>query len=632
MRKFLSGLVAACMAASLLTGCGTTAATSAASSAGVAATTAEVAAPTVQFAGGTGTEADPYQIATAAQFAAFAASVNDGSCQGYGGQYLQLAADVDLAGTAWVPIGNMSDMETHSTMFLGTFDGAGHTVSNLTYQTEEPTVGAGLFGLSAGTIENLNVENVTVTVTDATSQAIGGVVGYNMGLVDAVNVSNAAITGNNCTGGLLGGNSAGTVTNCTATDVTVTVLGDNDFSAGLVQADVAECGGLLIGGGFGGKVENCTASGTVKATGKEPVGLGGIGGCLEMMDAITNCTADVTIEAPNGGHAIGGLCGYAGTHTDPDVVKATEGFSTTSYPGVIENCTAQVTINANGATHVGGLVGTGLYYYGEETAFAIRNCTVNGSINGAATPGSVAGRAVNSSVAGCTVSVTADGAALAEEIGTTACRYESADQYEEGSEPAATSLMKALNGSYEELWPVLLQSKYDDLWLADCKAIVGEDALEDTVTMLKTACTGTVIGQQAVDAYAGQEARYFDCDFMQDVAQFTFADGVISGVDANGKPLFSHSYQFLQYDQESGFYIYQSQDADAGEFTYFAMAADTPASTQHIEFRYGSNLAALGQYDSGDYAYWMAAGIPVNSSDEFVAQCIQLFCTENLQG
>ena len=35
-----------------------------------------------------------------------------------------------------------------------------------------------------------------------------------------------------------------------------------------------------------------------------------------MMDTITNCTADVTIESENGGHAIGGLCAVSYTHLD----------------------------------------------------------------------------------------------------------------------------------------------------------------------------------------------------------------------------------------------------------------------------------------------------------------------------
>ena len=84
---------------------------------------------------------------------------------------------------------------------------------------------------------------------------------------------------------------------------------------------------------------------------------------------------------------------------------------------------------------MGGLIGTGLYYYGEETAFKISNCTVNGEIIGAVTPGAVAGRAENSVIESCETSVTLDGEALTESIGTTETMYESSDQGEE--EPAA---------------------------------------------------------------------------------------------------------------------------------------------------------------------------------------------------
>jgi hypothetical protein len=91
--------------------------------------------------------------------------------------------------------------------------------------------------------------------------------------------------------------------------------------------------------------------------------------------------------------------------------------------------------NVPGATHVGGLIGTGLYYYGEETAFKITNCTVNGEIIGAVTPGAVAGRAENSVIESCEANVTLNGEALTEEIGKTETMYESADQNEE--EPAA---------------------------------------------------------------------------------------------------------------------------------------------------------------------------------------------------
>ena len=199
---------------------------------------------------------------------------------------------------------------------------------------------------------------------------------------------------------------------------------------------MAECGGLVIGGSFGGTIDNCSARGTVLAEGNEPVGMGGIAGCLEMMDSITNCTADVEIISEKGGHAIGGLCGYSGTHSVGDVALETEGVMSTVYPGVIENCHVTVHMNIPGATHVGGLVGTGLYYYGEETAFLIRDCSVNGEIRGAVTPGAVAGRAENSVIASCEADVTLDGVPLTAEVGETLTMYESGDQFEEDAAAA----------------------------------------------------------------------------------------------------------------------------------------------------------------------------------------------------
>ena len=65
------------------------------------------------FAGGAGTEDDPWQIATAEQLMALSATVNDGSAQGYPGQYFALTEDIDLKGVEWQPIGHM-DLEDMS--------------------------------------------------------------------------------------------------------------------------------------------------------------------------------------------------------------------------------------------------------------------------------------------------------------------------------------------------------------------------------------------------------------------------------------------------------------------------------------------------------------------------------------
>ena len=136
------------------------------------------------FAGGSGTADAPWQIASVDQLAYLAATVNDGSKSGYMGAmgaYFVLTADLDMTGVDWRPIGNMNDMENRTTLFLGSFDGQGHTVSNLTYKNDQFIVGAGLFGISVGEIKNVNIENAAVHCTNAGSMAIGSLVGYSIG-------------------------------------------------------------------------------------------------------------------------------------------------------------------------------------------------------------------------------------------------------------------------------------------------------------------------------------------------------------------------------------------------------------------------------------------------------------------
>lgn len=193
----------------------------------------------------------------------------------------------------------------------------------------------------------------------------------------------------------------------------------------------------------------------------------------------------------------------------------------------------------------------------------------------------------------------------------------------------AEQLLLDLEGTYQELWPVVLSDEYDQLWLDDSAELVGEENAESAVEMMASMVTGTVTGEEAVEAYQDGGMAYC-CDFLQGVDQFTFDGTTISGVDENGNELFSHSYHYVGMEEIRGLYIYESDDADSGEFTYFCMAPDTMETTWHIEFRYGSDLDALGQYDAGDYAYWLASGISVDCTQEDIENCIQLFCTENL--
>ena len=197
------------------------------------------------------------------------------------------------------------------------------------------------------------------------------------------------------------------------------------------------------------------------------------------------------------------------------------------------------------------------------------------------------------------------------------------------NQKAADQLLSDLKGTYQELWPVILADEYDQLWLDDSASIVGEDNAQAAVEKMSSMVTGTVTGEEAVETYKDRNMAY-DCEFLQNIDRFTFDGTTISGVDENGNDIFSHSYHYVGMEETRGLYIYESDDADSGEFTYFCIAPDTMKTTWHIEFRYGSDLDALEKYDAGEYAYWLAAGISVDYTQADVENCIQLFCKENL--
>ena len=83
------------------------------------------------YASGTGTANDPYVIQTAAQLAYFAARVTSGQADRT--KCFVLDSDINLSEHFWVPIGSIkSDQSGSGYEFSGTFDGRGHTISNMT--------------------------------------------------------------------------------------------------------------------------------------------------------------------------------------------------------------------------------------------------------------------------------------------------------------------------------------------------------------------------------------------------------------------------------------------------------------------------------------------------------------------
>ncbi len=100
-----------------------------------------------EFNGGNGTEADPYEIATAEQLAKLAKDVNTGT--DYSGEYFELTADIDLSGRLWIPIGLYRWIKNGSTdekSFKGLLNGNNKTIIGLVVDEREDQYCAGLFG------------------------------------------------------------------------------------------------------------------------------------------------------------------------------------------------------------------------------------------------------------------------------------------------------------------------------------------------------------------------------------------------------------------------------------------------------------------------------------------------------
>ncbi len=104
---------------------------------------------------GKGTKYDPYRIDSTEALCRFRDNVNRG--YSYYGAYVRQTADLDLSGIEnWVPIGIFGT----ENLFEGYYDGAGHTISNLTIHA--PGENVGLFGILGGTVVNLGVPSGTI--------------------------------------------------------------------------------------------------------------------------------------------------------------------------------------------------------------------------------------------------------------------------------------------------------------------------------------------------------------------------------------------------------------------------------------------------------------------------------------
>ena len=196
---------------------------------------------------------------------------------------------------------------------------------------------------------------------------------------------------------------------------------------------------------------------------------------------------------------------------------------------------------------------------------------------------------------------------------------------------AEDDYLTTIGGTYVELFPELAKEEYRDIWIDATTPLVGGDNAEAATDMLLAMCMAEPYGPEASEKYAADpESMAFNCYFRGGVDRFVMDGHTISGLDAQGNEVFSHTYHKLDEENENGFLFYQSDDADSGDFTYFAFSPDTMETTYHLEFRYAEDLSDLQSWFEGNYAYWNAAAIAVDYDQETMKNVIELFVTENL--
>jgi hypothetical protein len=268
-----------------------------------------------QFAGGTGTEDDPYLVGTPAQLSNVR---NARTCF-----FLQIA-DIDLnvppynQGNGWTPICSSS-----SVSFYGTYDGGNHFIRNL-FQNRQ-VMGSGLFGYTSGAhLKNILLAEANVS---STSVDVGLLLGSGVNTTIEYCMVTGSIFGMVRIGGLAG--------KCESCDIS--------FCQTNCCLELESLyGGNFIGAAYNSTLSSCSSSGRVyQGSGMYKGGFIG----YSQVNTISNCHSDTSIDGDGGAHSGGFVshmyagtvanCYYSGTSLNPDTNGC--GFASIGYPPQITN-------------------------------------------------------------------------------------------------------------------------------------------------------------------------------------------------------------------------------------------------------------------------------------------------------
>ncbi len=194
------------------------------------------------------------EIRTPADLVNFANAVNAGMT--FEGKTVKVMNEIDMAGVAYTPAGKDIISFPGDKVFMGTFDGQGFVIKNLTASSKVSEWScSGLFGgIYRATIQNVILDNANITG----SHYVGGIAAYSeSSLITNCKVLNSTITSTpellgeawdngDKAGGIIGyiGNADGVVDGCKVDNVTISAYRDM---------------GGIIGGSYG-EIKNNTVN------------------------------------------------------------------------------------------------------------------------------------------------------------------------------------------------------------------------------------------------------------------------------------------------------------------------------------------------------------------------------------
>ena len=257
---------------------------------------------------GAGTETDPYQIDSPDALAWFRNWVNgtytpdEGSAVTHPEACAKLTANIDMSSVchpsdeakniaelSWTPISNSK------VQWNGSFDGGGHTISNLYINTTSDN--AGLFGYvgkdtyteTISNIKDIIFSNVNITSTSSYSGVLAGSISIKT-TVSGITVESGTVNGGYYSGGIVGYANYSVISNC--------------INKANIKASSYNVGGICGYINICCTIERCTNYGTIEGSHEE---VGGIVGGFSDQSEITNCANCGDIK---GSSNVGGIIGW----------------------------------------------------------------------------------------------------------------------------------------------------------------------------------------------------------------------------------------------------------------------------------------------------------------------------------